>query len=64
MHGSASTWTHLDFASYSIVALNILLFADDVLYLYEQMVWIVKDPCSYSGITMREKRKKKKRGGF
>lgn len=64
MHGSASTWTHLDFSSYSIVGLNILLFVDEVLYLDEQMVWIVKNPCSYSGITLREKARgiKKTRG--
>lgn len=64
MHGSASTWTHLDLASYSIVGLNILLFVDEVSYLCEQMVWIVKNPCSYSGITQREKARgiKKTRG--
>lgn len=55
MHGSASAWTHLDFAFYSVVGLNILLFVDEVLYLYEQMVWAVNNPCSYSGITMKEK---------
>lgn len=49
---------------YSIVVLNILLFVDEVLYLYEQMVWIVEYPCGYCGITHREKARgiKKTRG--
>lgn len=49
---------------YSIVGFNILLFVDEVLFLCEQMVWIVKNPSSYSGITLREKARgiKKTRG--
>lgn len=55
MHGSASTWTHLDLVLVFSSCLDILLFVDEVLCLSEQMVRIVKNPRSYSGITLGRK---------